>query len=307
MAVAFLFPGQGSQAVGMCRDLYERSDAARKVFDDADKAIGFSLSDLCFYGPEEELELTVNSQPAILTASMACFEAAREMLGDKFPKALAMAGHSLGEYSALTAAGALRFSDAVKLTAARGKAMHEAGLLQPGAMAAVIAMDDSLLEDFCKDTGTYIANLNCPGQTVISGSRENIEQACRTARPRGAKLARQLKVSGAFHSPLMTEAKKRFEPLIDSAQILAADTPVVANTTAKTIFEPQSIKTELRDQICGCVRWTDTIKAMADMGIDTFIEFGPGEVLTGMVKRMLPNARLLNVRNCEDISRLADT
>ena len=219
---AYIFPGQGSQYVGMGLDLYNKYPSAKAVFDRADEVLGFYLTKLCFEGPEEELELTVNAQPALLVTSIATLEAAIEVAAGALPKPAYMAGHSLGEYTALTAAGALDFDTAVTLARERGRLMYEAGLQKPGAMAAIIGMSREILAEICNETGTFIANLNSPGQIVISGAKEHVKKAIKTAMERGAKLAVQLQVSGAFHSPLMSSAAKGLKKRVQKLPVLMA-------------------------------------------------------------------------------------
>lgn len=298
--IAYFFPGQGSQYVGMGKDLYEKSPAAKAVFDRADRVLGFSLSRLCFEGPEDELKKTENTQPALLTMGIACYAAAKELL----PKPSYMAGHSLGEYTALTVAGALDFATAVNLTRERGRLMFEAGLKAPGTMAAVIAMDEDDLQQLCEETGVYIANLNCPGQIAISGEKEKIKEASRLAKQRGAKLVIPLQVSGAFHSPLMKSAADRLALQITSASVLSPTIPVISNTEALPLTTADNVRNELTKQVCSCVRWEDSIRYMLSQGVDTFIEIGPGNVLTGLLKRIAPEAKHLNIGKIEDIEGL---
>ena len=301
---AYMFPGQGSQYVGMGKDLYESSEAAREIFHAADETLGFSLSTLCFDGPDEELKKTVNAQPALLTVSMACLAAARERLGDAMPSADFMAGHSLGEYTALTASGSLDFATAVRLARERGRLMYEAGLQLPGTMAAVIAMEAGKLEEICKATGAYIANLNCPGQIAISGTVDAVKAASTLARERGAKLAVQLQVSGAFHSPMMLSAAEGMRACIRDAKISLPRIPVIGNTMAQMLDNADSIRRELTEQVCGCVHWQETIENLLKEGVDTFIEIGPGKVLTGLVKRVNKEARTINLGTLEEITAL---
>ena len=320
---AYLFPGQGSQYVGMGYDLYCKYQSARSVYDRADKVLGFPLSKLCFEGPEEELGLTVNAQPALLVTSIAALEAAREasretaretvretaretsretsreMARATAPGALSepayMAGHSLGEYTALTAAGAMSFDTAVALVRERGRLMHEAGMEQPGAMAAIIGLSREVLADICSDIGAFIANLNCPGQIVISGAKDAVALVKAMAKERGAKLAMQLQVSGAFHSPLMAHAAQGIRRFIDNAAIYAPKIPIIGNTSALDILTADMVRGELKEQVCNCVRWEDSIRFMISHGVDSFIEFGPGDVLAGLVRRINDNAAVMSI------------
>ncbi|MBI4201942.1 MAG: ACP S-malonyltransferase [Chloroflexi bacterium] len=303
---AYLFPGQGAQEVGMGRDLYTDSPAARRIIDDADKALGFSLSSLMFNGPADELERTINTQPAILTVSLACLAAAREQV-ERPLETLAsfMAGHSLGEYTALAAAGVLETADAVWLVRERGRLMQEACDLQPGAMAAIIGMELPPLEEVCQETNTQIANINSPGQVVISGSQEDIARAVQLASERGARRAIPLKVSGAFHSYLMGPALEGMLKAIGKVTFHNTLVPIVANCTSKPVTAALEIKDELAQQLCGCVRWQESVSYMVGAGVGNFIEFGPGKVLTGMVKRIASSVQVANVNDLVSARSLA--
>lgn len=294
--IAYVFPGQGSQYAGMGLDLYQQSPAARDIFDEADEVLGFPLSKLCFEGPEEELTKTVNAQPALLTMSVACLAAAKE----KLPKADFAAGHSLGEYSALTAAGAMPFANALKLSRERGRLMFEAGQQVAGAMSAVIGMAAEPLQAVCEENGVYIANYNCPGQIVISGEPDKVRAAGKAARKNGAKLAIPLAVSGAFHCPLMRPAAEQLAPQIDAAPVSAPQILVIGNVQAQPLTTAEEIKQELKDQICSCVQWEGIVRYLLDQGVDTFIEIGPGEVLTGLLKRIAPEAKHINIGKLSD-------
>ncbi len=302
--VAYVFPGQGSQEIGMGLDLYEKFSSARAVFDKADKVLGFPLSKLLFEGPEDELKLTVNAQPALVTMSIACLEAAKEAAPDKLPPAFFAAGHSLGEYSALAAAEVFDFKTAVYFAGERGRLMYEAGQARPGSMAAIIGLSVEALADICKDAGTYIANYNCPGQLVISGEAEKVKQASALAKTSGAKLAVPLQVSGAFHSPLMEPAVEGLSKVIDLKTIHTPAIPVIGNTKAQVLDCAEAVKSELLEQLCHSVQWQQTIEYLIGQGVDTFIEFGPGEVLKGLIKRINRNVTTINIRNAQDIRNL---
>lgn len=294
--IAYVFPGQGSQYAGMGLDLYQNIPAAKAVFDEADEVLGFPLSKLCFEGPEGELTKTVNAQPALLAMSVACL-AAKE----KLPKADFAAGHSLGEYSALAAAGAMPFADALKLSRERGRLMFEAGQQAAGAMSAVIGMAAEPLQAVCEENGVYIANYNCPGQIVISGEPDKVRAAGKAARKNGAKLAIPLAVSGAFHCPLMRPAAEQLAPQIDAAAVSAPQIPVIGNVQAQPLTTAEEIKQELMDQICSCVQWEGIVRYLLSQGVDTFIEIGPGEVLTGLLKRIAPEAKHINIGKLSDL------
>lgn len=302
---AYVFPGQGSQYVGMGKELCEKYPAAKSIFDQADQTLGISLSQLCFAGPEDKLTETINAQPALLTMSIACLEAAREA-GKALPEPAYMAGHSLGEYTALTAAGSMEFSVAVKLARERGRLMYEAGVKMPGTMAAVIALDVETLQDVCRETGAYIANLNCPGQIAISGTPEAVKAASKLAKKRGAKLAIPLQVSGAFHSPLIASAAEELAPQIDQAAICAPSVPVIGNTNAQVLDSAAAVRAELKEQVCSCVQWEATIRYLLNQGVDTFVEIGAGNVLSGLLARIAPNAKAINIGTVEDIGKLPE-
>lgn len=304
MKAAYVFPGQGSQSVGMGLDLYRNYDAARAVFEQADKSLGFPLSKLCFEGPEDELIKTVNAQPAIVTASFACLEAARSLNGG-LPPAGFVAGHSLGEYTALAAAGVLDFEHTVYLARERGRLMHQAGQLTPGGMAAIIGLDEEPLAEVCQQTGTRIANINCPGQIVISGAKDKLAQAMELAKDRGAHRAIPLQVSGAFHTPLMQPAVDGMAEVMATLNFSNPTVPIIGNTTAKPLTTAEAVKEELLAQLCNCVQWQPSVEYMVNDGVSTFIEIGPGRVLAGLIKRIDRGVKILNIGDAEAVKDIA--
>ncbi len=303
MKVAYVFPGQGAQWVGMGRDLYHNFDAAKAVFEQADEALGFPLSQLCFEGPEDELRQTVNAQPAIVTVSFACLEASRSVNAG-LPPASFVAGHSLGEYTALAAAGVLDFATTVYLARERGRLMHEAGQITPGGMAAIIGLDGAPLAEVCEQTGACIANINCPGQIVISGAEDNLNQAMDLAKTKGAYRTIPLQVSGAFHTPLMQPAVDGMAEIIATLSFSEPAVPIVGNTTAQPLTTAESVKQELLEQLCNCVQWQRSVEYMAGDGVSTFIEIGPGKVLAGLIKRIDKNVKILNIGDAETVKNI---
>ncbi len=303
--VAWVFPGQGSQWVGMGRDLYDNVDSARATFDQADDALGFPLSRLCFEGPEDELRQTVNAQPALVADGFACLQAAREIGGNSLPAPSFVAGHSLGEYTALVVAEVFDFATAVRLARERGRLMHEAGQARPGSMAAIIGLDEAPLAEVCQQTDTCIANINCPGQIVISGAAENMTQAMDLAKTRGASRAIPLQVSGAFHSPLMQPAVDGMADFISSLSFQEPSIPVVGNTTAEPLTTAEAVKTELLDQLYNPIQWQRSVEYMVNNGVSTFIEIGPGKVLTGLIKRINREVNTINIGDLEAVKGLA--
>ncbi len=304
MKVAYVFPGQGAQWVGMGRDLYQNFEAARAVFEQADEALGMALSELCFDGPENELRQTVNAQPAIVTASFACLEAARS-LDAGLPSASFVAGHSLGEYTALAAAGVLDFAATVYLARERGRLMHEAGQITPGGMVAIIGLDEEPLAEVCQQTGARIANINCPGQIVISGAEDNINKAADLAREKGAHRAIPLQVSGAFHTPLMQSAVDGMAEVMASLSFADPTVPIIGNTTAQPLVTAEAIKKELLTQLCHCIQWQSSVEYLTGDGVSTFIEIGPGKVLAGLIRRIDKGVKILNIGDTEAVKNIA--
>lgn len=280
---AYLFPGQGAQFVGMGKDLYDKSDKARELFEKANEILGFRITDIMFGGTDEDLKQTKVTQPAIFLHSVVL----AKVLGDDFQPDMA-AGHSLGEFSALVSAGALSFEDGLRLVAARANAMQKACELQPSTMAAILGLDDFTVEDICERATEVVvpANYNCPGQLVISGSIAGIDYACEKLLAAGAKRALKLNVGGAFHSPLMQSAKMELEYAILNTEIKEPVCPVYQNIDAKPYTDPAKIKHNLIEQLTGPVRWTQTVMHMLEDGATSFIEVGPGSVLQGLVKKV---------------------
>lgn len=309
MTTAWIFPGQGSQTVGMGRDLYEQSPVARAVFDEADAALGLPLTRLCFEGPEAELTATENAQPALLTVSVALLRTLGASTAELSQPAL-VAGHSLGEYSALVAGGALRFAVALQLVRRRGELMAEAS---EGSMAAVIGMHGELLDQLCQEvsaqlsahsgpgSAVVVANYNAPDQLVISGSTLGVEQAGALAKQRGAKRVIPLKVSAAFHSPLMLPAAEGMARAVAEAEVRDLSTPLVANVSAEPIVAATDIRREAVAQVASPVRWVASVQRMLHEGVEEFVEIGPGKVLTGLVRRIAPQTRLVNLANAEEV------
>ncbi len=296
--VGYLFAGQGSQYVGMGKDLWDSFQQAKAIFEQADKVLGFSLSDLCFNGPIEELTKTNNCQPAIVTMTMACWQAylSRNSQIDGY-----MAGLSLGEYSALVAAGALNFEDAVYLVWRRGQFMEEEAAAHPGKMLSVIGLDLAKVKEICSEVKAEVANINCPGQIVISGSVESITQAQILAKKKGAKLAVVLEVSGAFHSSFMQGASLKLAQELEKINISSPKFPVICNVTGKPVLTAQEIKQNLIHQVSASVLWEDSIKFILSKGISNFIEFGPGKVLKGLMRRIDSNAQVVSIEKRSDI------
>jgi [acyl-carrier-protein] S-malonyltransferase len=300
--VGYLFAGQGSQYAGMGRDLYESFPESRAVFDLADKVLGFPISRLCFEGPQEELTKTQNAQPAIVTATIAAWEAFKASSAQ--PEAGYMAGLSLGEYSALVAAGALDFSDAVYLVRRRGEFMEEEAAKKPGKMLSLIGLDREAVKQVCADAGVEMANLNCPGQIVVSGGIAALEKAQNLAQERGAKRAVMLEVSGAFHSSFMQGAASRLAGELEKIRIKAPKFTVVGNVTAQPALTAEDIKNNLVRQVASGVLWEDSMNFILSRGVTNFIEFGPGRVLKGLMRRISENAQVTVVEKKDDIIRL---
>lgn len=305
MTIGLLFPGQGSQKVGMGREVYEQSPAARAIFAEANAVLGFDLAGLCFDGPEADLTATENTQPALLTVSVALLAAIAEAGVELHPSIVA--GHSLGEYSALVAAKALDFATALRLVRQRGQLMAQAS---EGAMAAVIGLDLAPLEAVCANVSEFgacvVANQNAHGQLVISGASAAVAAASEQAKAAGAKKIMPLNVSAAFHSPLMAATAAGLAPAIAAAAMSAAHVPLIANSTAQPIQSAEDLRAELIAQITAPVRWIATIEQAAAMGVQTVIEIGAGSVLTSLVKRIDPNLQRLNIANFDDIAKIGE-
>jgi [acyl-carrier-protein] S-malonyltransferase len=305
---AFVFPGQGSQFVGMGRELALASPAARQTFEEADSYLGQKLSQLCWEGPEDELTDTVNAQPALVTCSIAALRALHEKYGEH-PPAL-VAGHSLGEISALVAAGSLEFEDGVLLVRRRGEVMKAAGQRAPGGMAAILGLDAPPLVEICAEASAatggivQVANDNCPGQVVISGEEAALEKAMELARARGAKRARRLPVSIAAHSPLMRTAVDDYQRTVDGMPFIAPIPPVVGNVRAQPLLDPNDMRIELPAQLTSPVQWTASVRYMLDQGVTTFVELGAKDVLTTLLKRIEPAARGLAVGTPEGLDAI---
>ncbi len=301
--VAYVFPGQGSQAIGMGQDLQDSYSTAREVFQEADEALGFSLSQLCFEGPEEDLRQTHNAQPAIMATSIACLRVAREE-GLLPPGVSFVAGHSLGEYTALVAAGALSFSDGLRLVRERGRLMQQAGEQVSSGMAAVLGLEEELLRDICNETGVQVANLNCPGQVVISGPSSELARAMDLAKTRGARQVIALNVSGAFHSPVMRPAQEGLTHYLEQISIQDPSVPVIANVTARPVQDAESVRTALVQQLCSPVQWHPSVEWMLGQGVNSFIEFGPGRVLAGLIKRINRQAQVTSIGDAASLEKL---
>jgi [acyl-carrier-protein] S-malonyltransferase len=331
--VAFLFPGQGSQSVGMGADIYASSQAAKRVFAMVDAALGFSLSDICFQGPEDVLRATNNAQSAIVTVSLALLAAFQEALS---PQASSWtlpltpdftAGHSVGECTALIATGALDLEGGALLVRERGRLMHHEGTVCPSGMAAIIGLNADSLQEVCEEatrkslealsnSGTapaaslhpgqgrvVAANFNAPGQIVIAGERQALDLAIELAKARGAKRAIPLAVSGAFHSPVMQPVTAELARALRDVAIHDATIPVVSNISAEPLTDAQALREELPLQVASSVQWTRSIEYMVSQGVTTFIEIGPGQALTGMVKRIAKGVTTINIGNAEEIAR----
>jgi [acyl-carrier-protein] S-malonyltransferase len=301
--IAFVFPGQGSQYVGMGRQLYDTSPAARAIFERADAALGFPLSELCFNGPQDELDDTINAQPAILTVSIACLETLKQNVRgiDRVLAPVLVAGHSLGEFTALVAAGVLEFEAALLLVRERGRLMKETGEERPGGMAAVIGLDERVLEQIVQQAGSEgivtLANNNSPGQTVLSGDVAALQRAMELAKAQGAKLVQRLAVSIASHSPLMQGASQRFSDVVGQLTLRPPEVPLLSNVTAQALTSVEELRHELSAQLVLPVQWTRSVQTAVAHGVDTFVELGPRQVLSGLIRRISRNVQSISLND----------
>jgi [acyl-carrier-protein] S-malonyltransferase len=305
---AYIFPGQGSQAVGMGKDLFDNFAAAREVFGAADDALGFSLSDMCFSGDEADLQLTANTQPAILTVSVAAYRVAR---ADGLPEPDVVAGHSLGEYSALVAAGVLDLADAVRTVRKRGTYMQEAVPIGVGAMAAILGLDTETVEAGCVEAAQgevcSAANINSPSQVVIAGNTHAVDRACEILKEKGAKRTIKLNVSAPFHCELMMPAQERLASDLDELPYGGFAFPIVHNVDAADNSDAAIVKTKLTQQVSSPVRWLETIENMVATGVERYVEIGPGKVLTGLIRQISRDAIYSNIEDTESLRNTLET
>ena len=304
MKAAFVFSGQGAQTVGMGKDLYEKYPVCKTIFDKADEVVGWSVSDISFNGPAEKLTETRACQPAILTMSIACLEAFKEKYPDVKP--VAVAGLSLGEFSALYAAGVYSYEDGVTLVARRGEFMQEACENTNGAMASVLRADVGVIRETCEECGSQVANYNSPGQIVISGDAEKVKATMVALKGKGVSKIIPLKVAGAYHSELMSSAESKFEKTLKEFTFKIPEIPVAQNYIGTTENSPEEMKKNVVKQLVGSVRWEECVKALAAIGVDTIIEFGPGNVLTGLIKRIDRNLKTISINSVEALDKFKE-
>ncbi|MEK7533990.1 MAG: ACP S-malonyltransferase [Patescibacteria group bacterium] len=304
--VASVFPGQGSQFVGMGFELYQNSRSARDVFDEVDQALRFKLSRLIFEGSDKDLTDTINSQPAITAVSIASVKALEETLGNKIPQSEVVAGHSLGFYTSLVVAGVIPLSDGVRLVRERGRLMKEESAKRPGGMVAIIGLDQLTLEEICQEVGAEISNINSLNQLIISGDRIALARATDLASARGARKAVSLAVSGAFHSSLMGGARDELARIINAMEFNDPKIPIVGNSNAKFLTTAQEVKEELIDGLCNCVQWHKSVLNMVNFGVSHFIEFGPGRVLSGLIRQIDESVQAFSINSPGSIQKLAN-
>jgi len=304
--VAFIFAGQGAQYAGMGKELADNIEASKKVFEEADKALGFEISKLCFEGPKENLDKTENTQPAVLTTSIAALKA----LEEKGIKPDVTAGLSLGEYSALVCSGVLNFSDAVKLVRKRGRFMQEAVPEGVGTMAAILGLTSEDVREICRESSSLgivePANFNCPGQIVIGGEIEAVKAASEKAKEKGAKVM-PLSVSAPFHTSMLKPAADKLEEELKNIELGSINTPIITNVTADYVESTEEVKELLKKQVMSSVLWENTIKRMIDDGVDTFIELGPGKVLSGFVKKIDRKVKVVNIEDMKSLEKAVET
>ena len=302
--IAFVFPGQGSQSVGMGKDLYLNSISAREVFEEVDDTLNKKLSEIIFNGPNDELTKTENTQPAILATSIATWRAMEEASGViQIPQVTA--GHSLGEYASLAVSGVLNISDTFKLVFERARLMEMACEQVPGGMAAIIGLDEITAEEICIESGVELSTINTSEQIIIAGEKQNLNLAIDIASSRGAKKAILLQVGGAFHSKLMGPAQEGLNKIIDSLEFNDPVIPLIGNVTAKPLITADEVKSELKMQLTSCVQWNNSVKRMIGEGINSFIEIGNGKILSGMIKRINREAKIINVSDFDSVLEYA--
>ena len=304
---AYVFPGQGAQFVGMGRDLYQTSERAKEIIDSADDYLSFPLKQVMFEGPHGELEKTENCQPAIMVVSLAYLAAFEEKgLSDGF-KPIVLAGHSLGEYTAMVVAEVMGFEEGVRLVRERGQLMQQASVDTEGSMAAIIGLSQTVLQSICEDLNVQLANINSENQIVISGERTAVAKAVEKAKNKGARKSVPIYVFGAFHSHLMATAQSGLDYAVNAIDIKSPKIPIVANITAGKLSTAVEIREELSKQLCSCVQWKDSVKTIIDMGVSTFLEFGPGRVLSGLVKRIDSGVSSINAADLINRGHMANS
>ena len=307
MLVSTVFPGQGSQVVGMGKDLSDNFTLAKQIFQEADDTLGYKLSDLMFNGPDKDLEDTSCSQPAIMAVSVACWQVLNEAMGDMKLKVQCSAGHSLGEYTSLVISGVISYSDGLRLVQERGRLMHDASVVRPGSMAAVIGLNEQEVETVCRQSGAEMANINSNDQIVISGDSEHVAEAVQIASDMGARKVITLPVSGAFHSSLMEYASDGLSKILDEIDFNDSEVPIIANSTGLPIKSADEIKEELLKGLCSCVQWKDSIQYMVNSGVSNFIEFGPSRVLSSLIKRINKEVTVESISSVKTLEQFVDS
>jgi [acyl-carrier-protein] S-malonyltransferase len=307
MLVSTVFPGQGSQVVGMGKDLSDNFTLAKQIFQEADDTLGYKLSDLMFNGPDKDLEDTSCSQPAIMAVSVACWKVLNEAMGDMKLKVQCSAGHSLGEYTSLVISGVISYSDGLRLVQERGRLMHDASVVRPGSMAAVIGLNEQEVETVCSQSGAEMANINSNDQIVISGDSEYVAEAVQIASDMGARKVITLPVSGAFHSSLMEYASDGLSKILDEIDFNDSEVPIIANSTGLPVKSADEIKEELLKGLCSCVQWKDSIQYMVNSGVSNFIEFGPSRVLSSLIKRINKEVTVESISSVKTLEQFVDS